>query len=100
MTDDELLYAANETIEQIKEYEAELAGRHLDKIVRAYGTKLLQVDGVEYQWGEMRLVGFVLKANGTCGVRRYAVPVDDAEFVESATPSVTLTVKDGQGGAA
>jgi len=81
MTDDELLYAASETIEQLKEYETELAGRHMGKIVKAYGTKEFQVDGVEYQYGQMRLVGFVLKVNGTCGVRRYAVPVEDAEFV-------------------
>ncbi|UFS77177.1 hypothetical protein LPB73_07315 [Tardiphaga sp. 37S4] len=82
MTDDELLYAANETVEQLKSYEAELAGRHLGKIVKAYGSKEFQVDGVEYQYGELRLVGFILKVNGTCGVRRYAMSVEEAEFIE------------------
>jgi hypothetical protein len=81
MTDDELLYAANETIEQLKGYEAELLARHKDKFVKAYGSKIFQVDGVEYRYGHMNLEGFVLKANGELGVRRYGVQLDDAEFV-------------------
>lgn len=82
MTDDEMLYAANETVEQLKEYQEQLLKRHCGKIAKAYGSKTFQVDGVEYAHGHLSINGFVLKANGTCGVRRYGVWIEDAEFVE------------------
>jgi len=94
MTDDELLYAANETIEQLKSYEEELSKRHLNKIVKAYDSKTIRVDGAEYQYGELRLVGFMRKADGTRGVRRYAVSIEDAEFIETAQPSPSVAVND------
>lgn len=82
MTDDEMLYGASETVEQLHEYERLLGLRHHGKIVKAYGSKTFQVDGVEYKHGHLSLVGFVLKVDGTCGVRRYSQHILDAEFVK------------------
>ena len=82
MTNDELLYATNETIQQLEEYLKQLLERHRGKVAKAHGAKVLVVDEVEYQHGTVWVSGFVLKKNGEPSVYRYGVVLDDAEFVK------------------
>jgi len=81
MTDDEMLYSANELISNLQEHCTALLARHRGKIVKAYGSKTFAADEIEYRYGHLVLEGFVLKTNGEPGVRRYYVRLDDAEFV-------------------
>ncbi len=81
MTDDELLYSANELVANLQEHCEALLKRHSGKVVKAYGSKMFVADEVEYRYGYISIGGFVLKANGEPGVRRYGMQLDDAEFV-------------------
>lgn len=88
MTDDEVLYEANETLAQLEEYRAQLEARHRGKIVQAYGVKVMRVDTVVValgRYGGFRLRGPLLKIDGTPNkaTNAYSVGLENANFIKS-----------------
>jgi hypothetical protein len=85
MTDDEVLYAANETLTQLECYRAQLEARHRGKIVHAYGGKYMRIDTVRLYTGEnggFYFRGTILKKDGTPNkaVNAYSVDLESAKF--------------------
>lgn len=85
MTDDELIYAADETFAQLQQYADALEARHKGKIARAYSGKLFRIERAEIRnYHGIWLRGSMLRKDGTPHARQeYGMPASDIEFVES-----------------
>lgn len=83
MTNDEIIFGANEAFSQLQEYRDLLAQRYRGKTVKAYGDKVFRVTraDIDPHCGIM-LRGPVLKMDGTPHARNeYGVSATEAEFV-------------------
>lgn len=89
MTDDEIIFAANNAFGTLEEYRAQLENRMKTRCIKAYGDKVMRivrVDVAETHGGgfHMRYWGPVLKNDGTPNkaISGYSQRVEDAEFID------------------